>query len=159
MKLDKTDVKILKILQTDGRITNAALAQKIGISPPPTLDRVKKLEQKKIIKKYVALVNPADVGVETFTFVEVTLLRHGKKTISEFLASVMKIKEVMECHHVTGDADFMLKIAARNIPAYEEIVLHRLTELPHIQQLKTMVVLSTTKCETALDIELPRKGT
>jgi len=156
MKLDKTDTKILKILQNNGRITNAALAQKIGMSPPPTLDRVKKLEQK-IIKKYVALVDPAVVGVETFTFVEVSLLRHGKKAVTDFLAAVMKIKEVMECHHVTGDADFLLKIAAKNIPAYEDLVLHKLTELPYIQQLKTMVVLSTPKCETALNINVPKK--
>ena len=157
MKLDKTDLKILKTLQNNGRITNAALAQKIGISPPPTLDRVKKLEQKKIIKKYVALVDPAAVGVETFTFVEVALLRHGKKAVTDFLAAVMKIKEVMECHHVTGDADFILKIAAKNISAYEDLVLHKLTELPYIQHLKTMVVLSTPKSETALNLDLTKK--
>jgi len=153
MKLDQTDLRILKILQKNGRMTNAELARRIGISPPPALDRVRKLEKNKVIKKYVALVEPGAVGIETFTFVEVRLLRHGNKAVVEFLEAVMKIKEVMECHHVTGDADFLLKIAARNIPAYEALVLHKLTELPNIQQLKTMVVLSTPKNETALNIE------
>ncbi|KPK76728.1 MAG: hypothetical protein AMJ79_05660 [Phycisphaerae bacterium SM23_30] len=156
MKLDKTDHKILKILQKDGRITNAELAKRIGISPPPALDRVRKLERNKVIKKYAALVDPAAVGIETFTFVEVTLLRHGKEAVIEFLEAVMKIKEVMECHHITGDADFLLKIAAKNIPAYEDLVLHQLTELPNIQHLKTMVVLSTPKSETALNIDTPK---
>ena len=137
-------------------MTNAELARRIGISPPPALDRVRKLEKNKVIKKYVALVAPAAVGIETFTFVEVTLMRHGKKSVVEFLDAVMKIKEVMECHHVTGDADFLLKMAARNIPAYEDLVLHKLTELPNIQHLKTMVVLSTPKSETALNIDIPK---
>ena len=152
MKLDRTDIKILKILQTNGRITNTELAKQIGISPPPALERVKKLENNGIIKKYVALVDALNIGIETFTFVEVTLSRHGKDTVTEFLESIMQLEEIMECHHVTGDADFLLKIAVKNIPAYEKLVLNKLTELPFIQNLKTMVVLSTPKNETALNI-------
>src|SRR4030042_6356993 len=81
MSLDKTDRKILRILQADGRITNAELAERIGISPPPTLERVRKLERNGHIRKAVALINPAAVGVETFTFVEVTLSRHGQDEV------------------------------------------------------------------------------
>jgi len=153
MKLDRTDIKILNILQKDGRITNAELAKRINISPPPTLERVKKLEKNGIIQRYAAIVDPVTVGYQTCTFVEVTLSRHGRKNVEDFIKSVQEIDEIMECHHVTGDADFLLKIAVENIPAYEELVFHQLTELPHIQHLKTMVVLSTFKKETAYKIK------
>lgn len=153
MKLDQTDLKILNILQRDGRITNAALAEQIHISPPPTLERVKKLEKAGIIRKYVALLTPASVGIGIHTFVEVTLQRHIKQAVTEFIAAIQEIDEVMECHHVTGDADFLLKIAVKNIRAYEDLVLHTLTSMPHVSNLKTMVVLSTFKDETAFNLE------
>ncbi len=152
MIFDKIDKKILTILQKDGRITNSTLAEKVNISPPPTLERVKKLENSGIIKKYVALIDATKVGVDTFTFVEVTLSRHGKEIVHEFIAAVKELEEIKECHHVTGDADFLLKIACRNIAAYEKLVLDKLTALPNILHLKTMVVLSTIKNETAFNI-------
>jgi len=153
MKIDKIDKEILNILQNNGRITNSALAEKIKISPPPTLERVKKLEKSGVIKKYVALVEPAKIGKETFTFVEVTLKWHGKNAVSEFIEAVKKVDEIMECHHVTGSADFLIKIACSNIASYEKLVLDKLTDLPNILHLKTMVVLSTFKDETALNIK------
>lgn len=153
MQFDKIDKNILNILQNDGRIANSSLAEKVKISPPPTLERVKKLENNGVIRKYVALVDPAKIGVESFTFVEVTLRRHGKDSVSEFIKAVKKLDEIMECHHVTGDADFLLKIACKNIAAYEDLVLHKLTDLPNILHLKTMVVLSTFKDETAFNIK------
>jgi len=152
--MDKIDIEILKILQADGRITNAKLAKEIGISPPPTLERVKKLEKTGVIKKYVAVVAPVALGIEVFTFVEVTLDIHGKKAVDEFLGAVVGLDEVMECHHITGAGDFLLKIAAKSIAAYEDLIFHGLTELPHVQHLKTMVVLSTPKHETAYKVDM-----
>lgn len=153
MKTDDTDIKILNILQRDGRITNSALAKQINISPPPTHERVKKLEKNGVIKKYVALLDPTAVGIGTHTFVEVRLAGHTKENVTEFIEMAQKMDEIMECHHVTGDADFLLKIAVRDIPAYENLVLHKLTSLPHVANLKTMVVLSTFKDETAYNLE------
>ena len=153
MKIDKTDIKILNTLQRDGRITNSALAKSINISPPPTLERVKKLENSGVIKKYVALLDPAAVERGTQTFVEVSLKEHARDHVTEFVEAVREIDEIMECHHVTGNADFLLKIAVRDIPAYEELVLHKLTSLPHVGNLRTMVVLSTFKEETSFNLE------
>lgn len=152
--MDTIDIEILKTLQDDGRITNAKLAKKIGISPPPTLERVKKLEKSGVIKKYVAVIDPEVIGINVFTFVEVTLAIHGKKAVDEFINAVSRLDEVMECHHITGAGDFLLKIAVKSIAAYEHMILHNLTELPHVQHLKTMVVLSTTKQETAYKIDV-----
>ncbi len=153
MKIDKTDRQILDILQENGRISNAELARRINMSPPPTLERVKKLERNGIIQKYVALTDPAKLGLSCFTYVEVTLVRHGREGVERFMKAITTLDEVMECHHITGGADFMLKVANHDIPDYENFVLHKLTALPEVQHLKTMVVLSTLKYETAMPTE------
>jgi len=152
MTIDKTDKKILAILQQDGRISNAELARRIHMSPPPTLERVKKLERNGIIKNYVALADPAKLGLTCFTYVEITLVRHGREGVERFMKAITQLDEVMECHHITGGADFLLKVASRDIPDYESFVLHKLTDLPEVQHLKTMVVLSTLKHETRMPL-------
>lgn len=146
--MDKIDQNILKVLQDNGRITIAELAEKIGMSRTPTFERVRKLEKNGTIDRYVAVVNPQKIGITCFTYVEVQLVRHGTVAVERFLNSIMKISEVMECHHITGEADFLLKVATRDIPAYEELVLHTLTALENVQNLKTLVVLSTMKQES-----------
>ncbi len=150
MNIDKIDEKILSILQKNGRISNVELARQIKMSPPPTLERVKKLERSGIIQGYVALADPSKLGLTCFTFVEVTLVRHGREGVERFMNAITKLDEVMECHHITGGADFLLKVASHDIPDYENFVLHKLTALPEVQHLKTMVVLSTLKHETRL---------
>ncbi len=152
MNIDPIDKKILETLQEDGRITNSDLAKIINISPPPTSERVKKLEKNGYIKKYVALVDPVKIGVTCFTYVEVTLVRHGKDAVVRFMSSIVAIEEVLECHHITGGADFLLKIATKDIPTYEQFIIQTLTALPEVQHLKTLVVLSTLKQETKIPI-------
>ncbi len=154
MNIDNIDKKILETLQDNGRIKNSDLAKIINISPPPTAERVKKLEKNGYIKKYVALVDPITVGITCFTYVEVTLVRHGKDAIERFMSSIVKIEEVLECHHITGDADFLLKIATKDIPNYEQFIIQTLTALPDVQHLKTLVVLSTLKQETKIPIKI-----
>ena len=156
MNIDNIDKKILETLQEDGRIRNSDLAKIINISPPPTSERVKKLENNGYIKKYIALVDPIKVGITCFTYVEVTLVRHGKDAVERFMNSIVEIEEVLECYHITGDADFLLKIATKDIPTYEQFIIHTLTALPDVQHLKTLVVLSTLKQETKIPIgEIP----
>ena len=152
MNIDNIDKKILETLQENGKIKNSDLAKIINISPPPTSERVKKLEKNGYIKKYVALVDPTKVGITCFTYVEVTLVRHGKDAVERFMSSIVKIEEVLECHHITGGADFLLKIATRDIPTYDHFIINILTALPDIQHLKTLVVLSTLKQETKIPI-------
>ncbi len=151
--MDRIDKQILEILQQNGRITNSELAKQINMSPPPTLERVKKLEQKGYIKKYVAILNPEKIDKGSFIFVEITLSRHGSQNVLDFMEAAKSVDEILECHHITGDADFLLKIAVKNIPAYEELVLKSLTNLPNVQHLKSLVVLSTIKNETSYKID------
>jgi len=150
MSIDRTDKKILDILQVEGRITNAELARRINMSPPPTLERVKKLERNGYIQKYVALLNPVKLGYTCFTYVEVTLVRHGSERVERFMKAITRLDRVMECHHITGGADFLIKVASKDIPDYEDFILRTLTALPEVQNLKTLVVLSTLKHETKL---------
>jgi DNA-binding Lrp family transcriptional regulator len=145
LKLDKKDKQILKILQANGRITNAQLAIDVGLSPAPTLERVKKLEKSGIIESYHARLNHAAIGLGVSTFVKVTLKSHNKEAIIRFANEMQKVDEVVECHHTTGTADFMLKVVAKDIPAYQELMLENITEILEINEIESMVVLSTLK--------------
>ena len=150
MDLDYKDKHLLEELQKNSRITNAELAKRIGLSPSSTLERVKKLEISGFIDKYIAILNPRKAGYSCFTFVEVKLARHGETPVENFISSIALIPEVLECHHITGEADFLLKVVTKDIPAYEELILHQLSTLTNVQTMKTSVVLSTFKNETKL---------
>ena len=152
MVLDSKDKYLLEELQANSRITNAELAKRIGLSPSSTLERVKKLEVSGFIEKYITLLNPRKAGYSCFTFVEVKLARHGETPVEDFISSIAHIPEVLECHHITGEADFLLKVATKDIPTYEELILHQLSALTNVQTMKTSVVLSTFKNETKLTV-------
>jgi len=145
MKLDATDRKILSILQANSNITNAQLAQKIGLSPASTLERVKKLENAKVIKSYHATVDLAAVGLGVSTFVMVTLKGHNKENIQKFLVAMEEIEEVVECHHLTGSADFILKVVSSDIPSYQTLMLEKVSNIEVVDSMQSMVILSTFK--------------
>lgn len=151
-KLDSTDRKILEILQTNSNITNAQLAQEIGLSPAPTLERVKKLEHQQIIKSYHAVVDAAQVGLGVSTFVMATLKGHNKENIERFMKAIMEIDEVIECHHVTGQADFILKIVSSDIPAYQALMLEKVSNIEVVDSLQSTVILSTFKDSKVIPI-------
>src|SRR5436853_1276092 len=116
VKIDAIDRKILEILQTNSNITNAQLAQEVGLSPAPTLERVKKLETAGVIRSYHAVIDTVSVGMGVSTFVMVTLKGHNRDNIEKFMKAISAIDEVVECHHLTGHADFIMKIVAPDIP-------------------------------------------
>ncbi len=145
IKLDEIDRSILDILQSNAKITNAQLSKDIGLSPAPTLERVKKLETSGIIKSYHATLNTEQVGLSVNTFVEVTLKGHNKKHIDHFVNEINKIPEVIECHHITGSGDFILKIIASDIPSYQKLMLEQVSDIAVVDGLQSMVILSTFK--------------
>ena len=152
-KLDDIDRKILDILQENGRITNIELASRVGISPPPMLERVKKLEKRGIIRKYVALIDPDAVEKGTMALVSVSLDRHLIKSIGQFTRAIEKLPEVMECYHITGEEDYILKVTIKDIREYEDFILKKLTKIPAVDKIKTSFVLSTVKYETKFPVE------
>ncbi|HEV8514497.1 MAG TPA: Lrp/AsnC family transcriptional regulator [Cyclobacteriaceae bacterium] len=151
-KLDSIDRKILELLQANSNITNAQLAQEIGLSPAPTLERVKKLETQDVIKSYHAVVDMASVGLGVCTFVTVSLKGHNKDNIEKFIKAIGKIPEVVECHHVTGQADFILKVVATDIPAYQNLMLEKVTNIEVVDNMQSTVILSTFKDSRVLPI-------
>lgn len=152
IKLDKIDRAILDILQANAKITNAQLAQRIGLSPAPTLERVKKLENSGIIKSYHAQVSHENVGLGVSTFVMVSLKGHNKDNIDAFVKSIGGIDEIIECHHVTGSGDFILKVIAQDIPSYQKLMLEKVSNIEVIDNMQSMVILSTFKDRKVMPI-------
>lgn len=144
-KLDVIDLKILNALQEDGRISNLDLSNKIGLSPAPTLERVKKLERSGIIKGYRAELNTYQLGLGTETFMLVSLAFNQQNAIDNFTQGIGKIKEVVECYQVTGASDFILRILVKDINAYELLVREKLSHIKEITNMQTMVIMSTIK--------------
>ena len=151
-KLDDIDRKILGILQARAKITNAKLSEEIGLSPAPTLERVKKLEQIGIITSYHAKLDPEKIGLGVATFVIVSLVGHNKTNIEGFMSAVNRIDEVIECHHITGAGDFILKIISKDIQSYQKLMLEKVSEIKEVDNMQSMVVLSTYKDSKTLPL-------
>lgn len=144
-KLDKTDLRILQILQENSKITNLELSKRIGLSPAPTLERVKKLEQSGVIESYHANVNCQAIGLNVKTFALVSLAWHKENALNNYLSKIRAIKEITECYIITGEADFLIKIVCKDIPNYEKLLFKTLSQIDEIERLKTLMTLSTVK--------------
>jgi Lrp/AsnC family leucine-responsive transcriptional regulator len=144
-KLDKIDLKILKILQENSKITNLDLSKRIGLSPAPTLERVKKLEQSGVVESYHALVNPNKINLNVKTFVLVSLAWQKENALNHFLNKIKDIQEITECYIITGEADFLIKVVCKDIPTYEKLLFKTLSQIDEIERLKTLMTLSTVK--------------
>lgn len=151
-KLDAIDHKLLEILQANGKITNAQLSKDVGLSPAPTLERVKKLETSGVIKSYHAEINREKVGLGVLTFVQVTLKGHQKSIIDAFVNKINRVDEITECHHVTGTCDFLLKVIAKDINHYQQLIMDTINEIEVVASTQTMVVLSTIKNSKVLPV-------
>lgn len=143
--LDDVDLTLLRLLQADGRMTNAALARAVGMTAPAILERVRRLEEAGVIRDYRARLDPARVGLGLTVLLAVTLEHHGERAVLDFAAAIDDVPEVVECHHTTGRADFMLKVVARDVEHYRRLVMHDLDELPGVERVESIVVLETTK--------------
>lgn len=151
--LDKTDLKILKILQQDAKITNLQLSTEIGLSPAPTLERVKKLEAAKLIKGYYTQLDNEALGIGISAIIQITLTRQVENAISNFKKEINKIPEIMECYQVTGNADYVLIVMLKDIRDFEALISQKLSKMEEIGQMQTMVVLSKPKDSKVLPIE------
>lgn len=143
--LDKIDFKILKLLQENGRKTNVQLSNEIGLSPAPTLERVKKLEIAGIIKSYHAIVEEKSVDLGIKAMIQVSLVRQKDNAISNFKKQIAKIDEIVECYQVTGNYDYLLKVVVKDIPSFEKLIGEKLSKIADIGQMQTNVILSEVK--------------
>ena len=144
-RLDSTDLKILKKLQENGKITNLQLSEDIGLSPAPTLERVRKLETAKIITGYHATVDESALGIGIKAFIQLSLGRQAVNFINDFKERIDQIQEIVECYQVTGNCDFLLKIEVADIPAFEDLITNKLSTVEQIGNMQTLVILSQPK--------------
>ncbi|MFB0516056.1 MAG: Lrp/AsnC family transcriptional regulator [Candidatus Neomarinimicrobiota bacterium] len=151
-KLDSIDKKILTLLQEQGRMTNAELSKQVGLSAASALERVKKLERGGVIQGYYASLEHTAVGIGLLVLVEVTLARHQHDAILRFVEAVQDVNEIVACYHVTGRADYILRVVAKDIPDYERFIIETLSTLPGVQHIETMMVLSAVKESHTLPI-------
>lgn len=146
-ELDDIDRKILRLLQKDGRMTNAALAEAVGLTPTPMLQRLRKLEARGVIGGYRARLDPVACERATQALALVELKEHNTANHERFLRDVKKMDEVLEIHHMAGEVDFVLKVAVKDIAAYERFLLDRLNQLPGVARTNSIFILSTSKEE------------
>lgn len=151
--LDEVDVQILALLQADGRITNADLAKKVNLSPPSVLQRVRTLEKAGLIRGYFGLLDAERLGFRITALAMISLSLHQEQPIERFRKSVQEIPEIMECYHVSGEYDFLLKIVVKDIRAYEVLIRERLSKIKGIGQIKSSFVLAVPKYTTQLPIQ------
>lgn len=152
MELDTTDWKILRLLQSDARISNVELARQVGLSPSPCLNRVRTLEQSGYISRYVSLLDPLRVGLKVSVFIQVTLEKQIKPALEAFERAIRDRPEVMECYLMTGDADYLLRVVVPDLQAVEHFILNFLSRVPGVGNIRSSFALKQVKYQTALPL-------
>jgi Lrp/AsnC family leucine-responsive transcriptional regulator len=153
MKLDRYDRRILELLQEEGRLSNQELSERIGLSPSPCLRRVRALEESGIIAGYRALLDARRLGLTLIALVHISMDRHTAERFSRFDAAVAAMPEVLECLLITGqDADYQLKVVVRDMDAYQELLLNRITRIEGVSGVHSSFVLRRVVDRTALPL-------
>lgn len=150
--LDETDKKALRTLQADGRLSNVELARRIDLSPPATHARLRRLEAEGFITGYTALLDREKAGFDLLCIIQISLQMHQLDQVEAFRELVRQMPEVLECHHITGEYDYLLKVVLHNRKDLERFVVDRLTPVPGVARIHTSLVLTEVKSTTALPI-------
>ena len=150
--LDKTDRKILSALRQDGRLTVAQLAEIVGLSSSPCWTRVKRLENLKVIEGYTANINSKAIGINELFFIEITLERHDDEILEQFSEALATMPEVVEAHLVTGDYDYLVKIAVKNAEHYERFLRKNLYSMKAVRHTRSIFALRSLKLANAADL-------
>ena len=148
-QLDRIDIRILDLLQHDARSTTKEIADKLGLTITPVSVRIRKLEESGYILRYVAILDKDKIGKSLIAFTSVQLREHSQAALRSFEQKSIKFREVMECYRLTGQFDFLLKIAIRDMQEYNGFLMDKLATLPNIGSVQTYFVLSEGKSETA----------
>lgn len=149
--LDEKDQQLLRLLQTDSKKTTRQLAQELNLSATAVFERIRKLEKRKIIEKYVALVDKDLLQKSFIVLCHVKLVQHRKEYIAQFEQEITRFPEVLECFHVSGDYDYILKICVRDIAAYREFMVSKLTCLQHIASTQSSFMIKEVKNSTVIE--------
>lgn len=156
MVLDETDVRILELLQADALLTNKELADKLGKSITPVYERIRRLEKEGYITRYAAILDKNKLGRNVVAFTNVQLKQHAQQILTSFEKSIVKFEEVMECYHMTGVYDYLLKIVVTDMNAYRDFIVNKLAKLTDIATVQSSFVMTEVKHETAYKIKPAR---
>ncbi len=156
MKLDLIDIKILNELQKDSSLSNVELAKRVHLSPSPCLMRVKTLKENGVIRNYVALADPKLLGLGLNVFISISLKEQSKESLALFEKRLSQHDEVMECYLMTGDSDYLIRVAVADMGALEKFILEQLTPIPGIEKIRSSFALKQVRYKTALP--LPKSG-
>lgn len=143
--MDTVDRRILMALQEDGRLQNIELAKRVGLSPSPCLRRVRLLEEAGVIERYVAILDPAKVGAAFTVFARVWLKGQDEDTVNHFVEQVQQMPQVMECHLMAGDCDFLLRVVVADLDAYRRFQVEHLNRIKGVQNVKTEIPMQKIK--------------
>jgi DNA-binding Lrp family transcriptional regulator len=154
MKFDLLDLRLLDELQRDGALSNVELARRVHLSPSPCLARVKALETAGVIERYVALVNAGKLGLGLNVFISISLKTQSKESLAAFEGRIAEHDEVMECYLMTGDSDYLIRVAVPDIGALERFILEQLSPIEGIEKIRSSFALKQVRYKTALP--LPR---
>jgi Lrp/AsnC family leucine-responsive transcriptional regulator len=152
ISLDSIDLKILSELQNDGSLSNIELARRIHLSPSPCLARVRALEAAGVIDRYVALTNAKALGLGLNVFINISLKSQSKESLGYFEQRICEHDEVMECYLMTGDSDYLIRVAVADIAALEKFILEQLTPIPGIEKIRSSFALKQVRYKTALPL-------
>ncbi|MDB5029850.1 Lrp/AsnC family transcriptional regulator [Mucilaginibacter sp.] len=151
-ELDPTDTGILRLLQNDARLTHKELGQRLHKSITPIHARVRRLQDEGYIKRYAAILDPKKIGRGLIVYTQVQLKQHAQDSLLAFQAEVVKLSEVMECYHMTGAFDFLLRIAISDMDEYNHLVMNKLSILPDVGMMQSFFVMSEAKNESAYEL-------
>ena len=152
MTFDNIDKKLLDLLQEDSKQTNKQLSLKLNLSVTAVYERIKKLENQGVISKYVALVKKEKVEKSFVAFCHIKLIQHSQDYVVKFEKEVTNLEEVMECYHISGDYDYLLKVIVEDMEAFREFMVNKLTSIHHIGSTHSMFVINEVKHTTAINI-------
>jgi|TARA_R110002051_G_scaffold88179_3_gene155404 Lrp/AsnC family leucine-responsive transcriptional regulator len=152
MKLDPTDISILKLLQVNSNRTVKSMAENLGLSTTPVFERIKKLEKEGYIANYTALLNHKKLGLKQTVFIAISLQGHTRSYLEKFVKEINDFPEVVECHRVSGGFDYLLKLVVEDIEAYEKFIITKLTLLPYLGNVQSHIALSTSKETNIVDL-------
>ncbi|MEW8044379.1 MAG: Lrp/AsnC family transcriptional regulator [gamma proteobacterium symbiont of Phacoides pectinatus] len=154
MELDRYDRRILEVLQEEGRISNQELAERIGLSQSPCLRRVRALEENGLISGYRAMLDARKLGLTLMALIHISMDRHTPERFEQFDAAVRALPEVLECLLITGqDADYQLKVIVRDMEAYQQLLLNRITRIPGVTGVHSSFVMRHVVVRTALPLQ------
>ncbi|MBC3846155.1 Lrp/AsnC family transcriptional regulator [Winogradskyella echinorum] len=152
MVYDEIDKKLLELLQADSKQTNKALSYALGLSVTAVYERIKKLENNGVINRYVALVDKKSVDKDFVVFCNIKLIQHTQDYVVKFEREVAKLNEVLECYHISGDYDYLIKVLVKDMEEFREFMVKKLTKIDHIGSTYSMFMMNEVKHTTAIKI-------